>query len=68
MPVMDGYEAARQIRALPRTDVKTIPIISMSANAFKEDIEAAKNAGMDDFLIKPVEIKRLAEVLKKYLG
>jgi signal transduction histidine kinase/BarA-like signal transduction histidine kinase len=67
MPLMDGYEATRQIRALPRSDVKTIPIISMSANAFREDIEAALAAGMNDHLLKPVELNRLAEVLTRYL-
>jgi signal transduction histidine kinase/ActR/RegA family two-component response regulator len=68
MPVMDGYEAARQIRALQRSDVKTVPIISMSANAFREDIEAAYGAGMNDYLLKPVELGRLAEVISGYLG
>jgi CheY-like chemotaxis protein len=67
MPVMDGYEAARQIRALPREDVKKIPIISISANAFLDDIKAAYAAGMNDYLLKPIEINRLAEVLRSFL-
>jgi signal transduction histidine kinase/ActR/RegA family two-component response regulator len=67
MPVMDGYEAARQIRALPRKDAHTMPIISVSANAFRDDIKAAYAAGMNDYLLKPVEINRLAEVLTGFL-
>ncbi|MDR0896839.1 MAG: response regulator [Oscillospiraceae bacterium] len=68
MPFMDGYEATRQIRALPRLDAKTIPIISMTANAFREDIEAALAAGMNDHLLKPVDVDRLAEILIKYVA
>jgi signal transduction histidine kinase/CheY-like chemotaxis protein len=67
MPVMDGYEAARRIRALPREDAKTVPIVSVSANAFRDDIKAAYAAGMNDYLLKPVEINRLAEVLRGFL-
>lgn len=59
MPVMDGYEATRRIRALPRTDARTIPIIAMTANAFSEDIENALAAGMDDVATKPLDIKLL---------
>jgi signal transduction histidine kinase len=67
MPLMDGYEATRQIRDLQRIDAKTVPIISMSANAFREDVEAAYAAGMNDNLLKPVELHRMAEVLTQYL-
>jgi signal transduction histidine kinase/ActR/RegA family two-component response regulator len=67
MPHMDGYEAARQIRALDRTDSVSIPIISMSANAFSDDIKAALAAGMNDYLTKPVAINKLAEILTKYI-
>jgi signal transduction histidine kinase/ActR/RegA family two-component response regulator len=67
MPIMDGYEAARQIRALPRDDAKNIPIVSVSANAFRDDIKAAYAAGMNDYLLKPIEINRLAEVLRSFL-
>jgi signal transduction histidine kinase/ActR/RegA family two-component response regulator len=67
MPNMDGYEAARQIRALNRADSKIIPIISMSANAFSDDIKAAINAGMNDYLTKPVAINRMAEILNNYM-
>jgi signal transduction histidine kinase len=68
MPIMDGYEAARRIRVLPKVDAATVPIISMSANAFREDIEAALSAGMNDYIVKPVAIDRLSEVLHKYFG
>jgi signal transduction histidine kinase/ActR/RegA family two-component response regulator len=68
MPIMDGYEAARRIRVLPKIDAAKVPIISMSANAFREDIEAALNAGMNDYVVKPISIDRLAEILNKYLG
>lgn len=68
MPIIDGYEAARRIRALPREDTKKIPIISMSANAFRDDINAALAAGMNDYILKPVELNRMAEVLTKWVG
>ena len=59
MPVMDGYEATRRIRALARPDARTVPIIAMTANAFSEDIENALAAGMDDVATKPLDIKLL---------
>ena len=67
MPVMNGYEAARQIRALGREDTDRIPIIAMTANAFDDDIRQAMEAGMNDHVAKPVEIKRLLETLNKWL-
>ncbi|MDR0986223.1 MAG: response regulator [Ruminococcus sp.] len=67
MVIMDGYETTRRIRGMNRADAKSIPIISMSANAFREDIEAALNAGMNDYILKPIELERLADVLAKYL-
>ncbi|MDR0992572.1 MAG: response regulator [Ruminococcus sp.] len=66
MPRMDGYEAARKIRAENREDLKNVPIISMSANAFRDDINAAIAAGMNDYLIKPVELNRIIEILNKW--
>ncbi len=68
LPVMNGYEAARQIRALEREDAKNIPIIAMTANAFTEDVEAAHLAGMNEHIAKPLEFERLTEILKKWLG
>ena len=54
MPRMNGLETARAIRALNRQDAVTIPIVAMTANTFKEDVDAAMNAGMDYFVSKPL--------------
>ncbi len=67
MPIMDGYEAARQIRRLSREDVKSMPIVAMTANAFSEDVEKAKEAGMNHHIAKPVDTERIINVLKYYL-
>ena len=66
MPVLDGYEAAREIRALERPDAKSVPIIAMTAEAFADSIEKAKQAGMNDYITKPVEPEELFWVLQKY--
>ena len=63
MPVMDGYEAARKIRSMNRADAKTIPIIALTANAFVEDANKAKAAGMNAHITKPIEIEKLKECL-----
>ena len=65
MPVMNGYEATRQIRKLPRADLGEIPIIAMTANAFAEDIQEAKTAGMDGHLSKPIDIGVLIREVRK---
>ncbi len=65
MPVMSGYEAARVIRSLNRPDAKTVPIIALSANAFEEDVAMAKDAGMNEHLAKPVDIKRMFRVMNR---
>ncbi len=57
MPVMNGYEATKMIRSLDREDAKKIPIIAMTANAFTEDRIRAKEAGMDEHIAKPVDVK-----------
>ncbi|MBE5901381.1 MAG: response regulator [Lachnospiraceae bacterium] len=67
MPVMNGYEATEEIRNHERQDGKTIPIIAMTANAFAEDVEAAKQAGMNEHMAKPIDMRRLIDVFKKYL-
>lgn len=67
MPVMDGYEATRQIRSLKRTDISDMPIIAMTANAFSEDVTNALKAGMNYHLAKPIDISALMSVLGKYL-
>ena len=68
MPVMDGYEATRTIRTLPRKDVKDLPIIAMTANAMEEDKEAALKNGMDAHISKPLDIGLFLSILGKYLG
>lgn len=67
MPIMDGYEATRQIRSLQRTDITHMPIIAMTANAFSEDVTNAIKAGMDYHLDKPIDIGELMGILNKYL-
>ncbi len=67
MPVMDGYQAARTIRALPRSDAADIPIMAMTANTFSEDIIMAKQAGMNEHIAKPLTLSKLSEILQKYL-
>ena len=66
MPNMDGAEVVRNIRKLNRTDALTIPVIAMTANAFKEDIQKCMDAGMNEHLAKPVDIKKMLEVLGSY--
>ena len=63
MPVMDGYEAARRIRALDRPDARSVCIAAMTANAFVEDVRQAREAGMDEHIAKPVDLDRLRELL-----
>lgn len=65
MPVMSGYEAARVIRGLDRADAKTVPLIALSANAFEEDVAMAKDAGMDEHLAKPVDIRKMLKVMSR---
>ena len=65
MPVMSGYEAARVIRGLNRADAKTVPIIALSANAFEEDVALAKDAGMNEHLAKPVDIRKMFQVMNR---
>jgi signal transduction histidine kinase/CheY-like chemotaxis protein len=67
MPEMDGYEAARQIRALDLPQAKKIPIIAMTANVFKEDVEKALAAGMNDHLGKPIDMEDVLAKLRNYL-
>lgn len=66
MPVMGGIQAAEEIRALERSDAKTIPIIAMTANAFAEDVERTKAAGMNEHLSKPLDVNQLFQTLARY--
>lgn len=66
MPVMDGLEATRQIRALQRPDAATVPILAMSANAFTDDVVRSLEAGMNDHLSKPLEFRKMMETIAKY--
>ena len=65
MPVMSGYEAAHVIRGLNRTDAKSVPIIALSANAFEEDVALAKDAGMNEHLAKPVDIRKMFALMNR---
>ena len=67
MPIMDGYEATRTIRRLPRNDVKNLPIIAMTANALEEDKEAALMNGMNAHIAKPLDMDVFISVLRKFL-
>lgn len=67
MPVMNGYEAARSIRKLPRKDAESIPIIAMTADAFAEDIQRAQDAGMNAHVAKPLNINLLYQVLAHWI-
>ncbi|AEF82469.1 response regulator [Leadbettera azotonutricia] len=68
MPEMDGYEATRRIRALDIPRAKKIPIIAMTANVFREDIENCLAAGMNDHVGKPLDFKEVLEKLRQYLA
>ena len=68
MPVMNGDEAAKMIRAVDREGAKAIPIIAMTANAFTDDRIRAKEAGMDEHIAKPVDVKLLVNVIHKLVG
>ena len=63
MPHMDGYEATRRIRSMSRADARTVPIVAMTANAYREDVEKSLEAGMSDHLTKPIDINAVMQVL-----
>lgn len=67
MPKLNGYEATKIIRSLNRSDVKNIPIIATTANAFEEDVHIALRAGMTAHLAKPIDVNAMKEMLYKYL-
>lgn len=67
MPLMDGYEATRQIRKLENPETANIPIVAITANAFEEDRQKALEAGMNEHVSKPIDMERLLEIMKKVL-
>jgi len=67
MPIMDGYEATRRIRALERPDAKTVPIIAMTADAFADDVRKCRDAGMNAHIAKPVDPAGLYETLTGFI-
>ena len=67
MPVMNGYEATRNIRSLDHPDAKSIIILAMTANAFTEDVQASIEAGMNGHIAKPVDINLLYTTITSML-
>lgn len=67
MPIMDGLDATRKIRALDMPEARTVPIIAMTAHAFDEDVKRGKDAGMNGHIAKPIEMDVLLQTLAKYL-
>jgi len=68
MPYMDGYQTTEAIRKLSRNDAKSVPIIAMTANAYREDIEKARESGMDGHLAKPIDIDAVMQLLHDKLS
>ena len=68
MPVMDGLEATRAIRALELPRARTVPIVAMTANAFVEDVRRCLEAGMDDHIAKPIDLDTLYRIAEKYVA
>lgn len=67
MPKMNGYDATRAIRSMNRNYCRQVPIVAMTANAFAEDVQAAKTVGMNEHIAKPFELKTLMKTLEKWL-
>jgi CheY-like chemotaxis protein len=67
MPEMDGYEATRRIRTIDHPQAKRIPIVAMTANVFREDVERCLEAGMNDHVGKPLDTGELVSKLRKFL-
>lgn len=67
MPKMNGIEAAKAIRALDRDDAKRIPIVAMTADVFEESIKECRNAEMNGYLMKPVDVVKLSECISEFL-
>lgn len=67
MPVMNGLDATRAIRKMPRSDARTIPIFAMTANAFSEDAKKSLEAGMNEHIAKPIESEKLVTLIARYI-
>ena len=67
MPIMDGHEATRHIRALENAELAQIPIVAMTANAFEEDRQASKECGMNGFISKPINMQEVLKALEENL-
>lgn len=68
MPVMNGHDATRALRAMNRRDIREIPIIAMTANAFLDDVQQSKASGMNEHMSKPLDIDQLQRMLSRWLG
>lgn len=68
MPVMNGHDATRALRAMDRRDIRKMPIIAMTANAFLEDVQQSKASGMNEHMSKPLDIDQLQRMLSRWLG
>ena len=66
MPVMDGLTAIKMIRSMTNQEINSIPIIAMTEHAFREDVENCKEAGMNDYFSKPLDIQKILSVISKY--
>jgi CheY-like chemotaxis protein len=67
MPVMNGYEAAQKIRLLEREDLRVIPIIAMTADAFADDVRHAMEAGMNGHIAKPIDVGKVEEMIERWV-
>ena len=67
MPRMNGYDATRAIRSMGRDYCRQVPIVAMTANAFAEDVMAAKTVGMNEHIAKPLDLTALAKTLRKWI-
>ncbi len=67
MPIMNGYEATREIRALNHPDAQNIPIIAMTADAFSEDIQKCLESGMNAHTAKPINLDEVLSLLKRFI-
>lgn len=67
MPVMNGYETTKAIRATNKADAMTVPIVAMTANAFTEDKRKCWSAGMSDHIAKPIDVEVMLETIGRYI-